>query len=125
MEDLLIAHLQAVFEFALEVLSNVPFGWPSGTEPKSLPRACLGWFAAGCVLGMLSIWLLRRTWISFPSLRIANLMLAPLTSAYVAQSIARRKSSPYTLVVPRNHFWRSFWFTLGLVLVRFAYASRS
>ena len=125
MEDLLIALLQAVFEFALEVLSNVPLGWPRGAEPRSLPRACFGWFVAGCVLGMVSVWLLRRTWIPFPSLRIANLVLAPLTSAYVAQSIARRRSTPYNLVVPRNHFWRSLWFTLGLVLVRFAYASRS
>jgi hypothetical protein len=28
MEDLLIAILQGLFEFALEVLANVPFDWP-------------------------------------------------------------------------------------------------
>ena len=27
-------------------------------------------------------------------------------------------------IVPRNHFWKAFWFTLGLVVIRFAYATR-
>jgi hypothetical protein len=69
MEDLIIAILQGLFEFALEVLANIPFGWPLSarktSEPRSLPRACFLWFVGGCLLGALSILLLKHTWIRF------------------------------------------------------------
>jgi hypothetical protein len=50
MEDLLIAILQGLFEFALEVLANIPFDWPLSTRRTSdhIPAygrdivACLG-----------------------------------------------------------------------------------
>jgi hypothetical protein len=81
MEDLLIAILQGLFEFALEVLANIPFDWPLSTrktsEPRSLRIACFLWFVGGCLLGALSILLLKHTWIRFSPLRIANLPLAP------------------------------------------------
>jgi len=127
-EDLLIAILQGLFEFALEVLANVPFDWPLSTrntsEPRSLPIACFLWFVGGCLLGSLSVLLLKHTWIRFSPLRIANLPLAPLVSAYIAQAIARRRQETSPQIVPRNHFWKVFSFSLGLVAVRFAYATR-
>jgi hypothetical protein len=57
-------------------------------------------------------------------LRLANLPVAPLVSAYIAQAIARRRREANPLIAPRNHFWKAFWFTLGLVAIRFAYATR-
>jgi hypothetical protein len=128
MEDLIIAILQGLFEFALEVLANIPFDWPLSarktSEPRSLPRACFLWFVGGCLLGALSILLLKHTWIRFSPLRIANLPLAPLVSAYIAQAVARQRQEANPQIVPRSHFWKVFWFTLGLVAIRFAYATR-
>jgi hypothetical protein len=128
MEDLLIAILQGLFEFALEVLANIPFDWPSRaretSEPRSLGVACFLWFVGGCLLGALSILLLKHTWIRLSPLRIANLPLAPLVSAYIAQATARQQQETNPKIVPRSHFWKAFWFTLGLVAIRFAYATR-
>jgi hypothetical protein len=109
MEDLLIAILQGLFEFALEVLANIPFDWPLSarktSEPRSLPRACFLWFVGGCLLGALSILLLKHTWIRFSPLRIANLPLAPLVSACIAQAIARQRQETNPQIVPRSHFY--------------------
>jgi hypothetical protein len=46
----------------------------SGSEERI---ACFLWFVGGCLLGALSILLLKHTWIRFSPLRIANLPLAP------------------------------------------------
>jgi hypothetical protein len=128
MEDLLIATLQFLFEFAVEVLSNVPFDWPSSRrtwpEKEGIAGECFIWFIVGGVLAYISTLLLKYTWISFSWLRIVNLVLAPITSALISQAIARRRSRHNPNIVPRNHFWRAFWFTLGIVTVRFAYAVR-
>jgi hypothetical protein len=62
--------------------------------------------------------------ISLSALRIANLVLAPITSAFISQAIARHRSKRNRFINPRNHFWQAFWFTLGIVTVRFAYAVR-
>jgi hypothetical protein len=59
-----------------------------------------------------------------PALRIVNLVSAPVASAFISQAIARRRSRHNPFITPRNHFWQSFWFTLGIVAVRFAYAVR-
>jgi hypothetical protein len=128
MEELIVAVLQFLFEFSLEVLSYGGLDWPSTSrsrlEPESVAGVCLFWFVAGCLLAWLSVLLLKHTFIRLPALRIGNLVLAPLTSAYIAQAIARRRSKRNSFIVPRNHFWQAFWFTLGLVTVRFAYAAR-
>ena len=58
------------------------------------------------------------------ALRIANLVLAPVASAFISQAIARRRSRHNKFIIPRNHFWQAFWFTLGIVTVRFAYVVR-
>ena len=129
MEDLIIAILQAVFEFIIEVFSysNLDL-WPSSSrsswESHSIFYRCFVWFVIGCALAGVSMVFLKRTWISWPAFRIANLVLAPVVSAFISQAIARRRSRHNPSVVPRNHFWQAFWFTLGVVSVRFAYAAR-
>lgn len=125
MEDLLIAALQAVVEFLLEIFSYAPVDWPFMEKwAKSLAGRCFLWFIIGCGLAGISVLLFRRTWISTSTLRMANLVLAPVTSAFLSQSIARCRSRRNPGIVPHNHFWQAFWFTLGLVIVRFAYAAR-
>jgi len=85
---------------------------------------CLTWFIVGCGLASASMLVLKHTWISHPALRIANLIVAPVTSAFISQAIARRRARNHPFIIPRNHFWQSFWFTLGIVTVRFTCAVR-
>jgi hypothetical protein len=129
MEDLIIAILQAVFEFILEVFSYSPLDWwPSRSrtswESDGIMYKCFVWFVIGCGLACISMLFLKRTWIAWSAFRIANLVLAPIVSAFISQAIARRRSLHNPSIVPRNHFWHAFWFTLGVVSVRFAYAAR-
>ena len=129
MEELLIAIIQFLFEFTLDVLGNVPFDWPSKkrSKPESedvfLPR--LFWFCGGCALAGVSLLVIKHTVVSVSALRIANLLLAPLASAFLSETIATRRSRENPFIIPRNHFWQALFFTLGLVLIRFAYASRA
>lgn len=129
MEDLIIAILQFLFEFIVEVISYLPLDWPSRSrsrpESENLSGTCALWFIVGCGLACISLLFLKHTWISHPALRIANLILAPITSAFIAEAVARRRSRHNRFIIPRNHFWQSFWFTLGVVTVRFAYVMRN
>jgi hypothetical protein len=124
MEDLLIAILQAILECVADVLSYGPFDWPAGRAPGTLTGKCIALFFVGNALAWISILILKYTWIHFSALRIANLAFAPLMSAYISQAIARRRSRRNPSIIPRNHFWQAFWFTFGVVTVRFAYATR-
>ena len=129
MEELLIAVVQFALEFCFDVLVNLPFDWPSkhrdSREPEGRWAPNFLWFCGGCALAGLSLLLVRHTMIPYPQLRIANLLLAPLFSAYLSQIIAHHRTETNEFIVPRNHFWQAFWFTLGLVLIRFIYASHA
>ncbi|HEY1663759.1 MAG TPA: hypothetical protein VGI03_15185 [Verrucomicrobiae bacterium] len=125
MEDLIIAILQGIFEFILEIFGYSPVDWIFPENwPESLIGKCIAWFTVGCGLACATFLLLHRTWITHPAMRIANLFLAPIMSAFIAQAIARYRSRNDPDIVPRNNFWQAFWFTLGIVTVRFAYATR-
>jgi hypothetical protein len=125
MEDLIIAILQGIFEFLIEIFgywpvdSILPADWP-----KSLIGKCITWFIIGCGLACISMLFLKHTWISHPIFRMANLALAPITSAFISQAIARHRSKHDEDIIPRNNFWQAFWFTFAIVAVRFAYAVR-
>jgi hypothetical protein len=129
MEDLIITILQAIFEFVIEVFSYSPLDWwPSSSRSSQasdgIAFKCFVGFVIGCGLACVSMLFIKRTWISWSSLRIANLVVAPMVSAFISQAIARRRSHHNPFIIPRNHFWQAFWFTLGVVSVRFAYAAR-
>jgi hypothetical protein len=128
MEDLLIAILQGIFEFFIEIFGYSgysPIDWLFPHErPKSLIGKCITWFIVGCGLAGISMLFLKRTWISYPALRTLNLMAAPIASAFISQAIARHRNRNNPDIIPRNHFWQAFWFTLGIVTVRFAFAVR-
>ena len=129
MEEILIVILQGLFEFLLEVLSYLPLDGPWGAggrrEPGSLGLACSFWFLGGALLAWISVQVFPHTALHVSAWRIGNLMLAPLASAFLAQEVARRRRQRYAHILPRNHFWQAFWFTLGLTTVRFAYALRN
>jgi len=128
MEEILIAVIQFLFEFTLDVLSDIPFEWMSKNrttpEPEGIVMPCIVWFFAGCLLAGISLLVVSHTVIAISGLRMTNLVLAPVASACLSQSIAAHRSKGNPYIVPSNHFWQAFWFTLGLTLIRFAYASR-
>lgn len=128
MEELLIVIIQFLFEFTLDVIGNIPFDWPSSNrttpEPKSIFLRCFLGFCGGCLLAGVSLLVVKHTFISVSALRIANLMLAPVASAFLSKAIAIHRARANAFIIPCNHFWQAFWFTFGLVLTRFAYASR-
>jgi hypothetical protein len=49
---------------------------------------------------------------------------ADIRISSISQACAAMRARRRPFIVPREHFWQSFWFTLGLVCVRFAYALR-
>ena len=129
MEDFLIVILQGLIELLVEAIVYIPFDWPFGY--RSIPQSSVGivgrcalWFVSGCLLAGGSLLVLNHTWISLPAFRIANIVLAPITSGYIAKFLAVRRSRKNPDIIPENHFRQAFWFTLGLVLIRFVYAVR-
>jgi hypothetical protein len=129
MEELLIIVIQFLFEFILNVLGNIPFDWPSRTrttpEPDNNFSHSLLWFCGGCILAGVSLLIFKQSIITVSALRMANLLLAPIVSAFISEAIANHRARSNMYIIPRNHFWQAFWFTLGLTLIRFAYTSRS
>src|ERR1700761_2355753 len=102
MEDLIIAIIQGIIEFALEVLSYLPFDWPlTEKTPMSLSGKCVLLFIAGCGFALISILILKHTWIPFSVLRIINLILAPVTSAFISGAIARYRMKKNRSIIPR------------------------
>jgi hypothetical protein len=124
MEDFLIAILQALLESIFDISSYSPFDFFTGDSPRPLTIKCIGLFIAGCGLAWISVLILKYTWIHFSALRIANLIFAPLMSAFISQAVARHRRKQNPSIIPRNHFWQAFWFTFGVVTVRFAFALR-
>ena len=128
MEDLIILILQFLLEFAFDILFNLPFNWPRKSRMTPEKEALIGkncvMLALGIVLAFISFLVFKRTFIRHSSLRIANLLLAPVVAAYLSRTIAEHTAETNPNIKPRNHFWQAFWFTLGFVVIRFAYAYR-
>ena len=111
----------------MEVLLNIPFDLPSknrsSPEPKVIWPACLTWFIFAFLLGLASLYFFKDSLINNPSLRIVNLVFAPLISAWLSQKIASFRAQKNHFILPRNHYWQAFWFTLSFTMVRYAYTS--
>jgi len=126
MEDVIVLLLQAIFEFVFEVLAYLPFDLPrSRSSGGSLAECCIALCAIGAVLSGVSLVFFRHTFLALPALRIGNLALAPIASAFLSQAIARQRATRIPAIVPRERFWQAFWFTAGMVTVRFVFAVRA
>jgi hypothetical protein len=127
-EELLVILLQFLFELVINVLGHLPFDWPSRKrrtpEREQLAGLCLLWLIGGGLLGFVSLLVFDYTLLRLPALRFANLLVSPLLSGFLAQSIAARRAKRNPLLIPGNHFWYGFWFSLGIALVRFMFAGR-
>jgi hypothetical protein len=129
MEEVLVVLFQFLFELILNVLSNLPFEWPSKgrqtPERESIWPVCAIWFMVGCGVGGMSLLLVGYALLQPGWLRIANLVLSPIASGLIAKTLAEQRAPSNPMLVPRNHFWYAFWFSLGVAFTRFAYATRA
>jgi len=135
MEELLIVLFQFFFELAINgnVFSLLPFDLLSKkrTTPerdsvwKFVLPLCLVWSFLGTVVGSLSLIVFTYTFLQNSGLRIVNLLVSPLLSGVLAQILARHRAKLNPLLIPRNHFWYGFSFSLGITSVRFVYALRA
>lgn len=129
MEELLIILIQFLLELVLEVFANLPFQWASRRRnreyPDSIAFSSLCWFLCAALLGAFSLWAFPQTLIATPALRITNLIIAPLLSGGIFYWLAQRRCDDNPILIPRNHLWQAFWFTLGFTVVRFVYATHT
>ena len=125
MEELLIAILQFVFETLAEAAIYWPFEssadrmLEANPSRESVPLTIAA--IAGAVVGGISLVVWPYTWLHFPALRMANLVLAPLISAGGAWLTAVHRNPQSA---PAPHAWFGFTFTLAFVLVRFTWGVR-
>jgi hypothetical protein len=126
-EELIVYVLQFILEFLFEVLANLPFELPRRRNGSSYTVAaqCFWLFLLGAAVAWVSLWIHRHTVFTFPSLRIANVILAPIVSGYISRAYNRLRTLRNDAVPLQDRFWQGFSFTLGLVLIRFAYATRA
>ena len=131
MEDLLIVIFQFFFEMVLQVLAELPWDVWVGSrqsavhcEPGPGLWIVLSLIAGGCVGGA-SLLIFPTTLLHWGSARMANLVVAPFTSAFVSHSLSRwsrsrRGNEPY----PKIRTVCAACFTFALAVIRFTYATR-
>lgn len=128
MEEVLVLILQFLFELVLNVFTFSSFDFPSQRRRLPEPEVIWGWglvwFLVGACVGAVSLLVFNHAIINWSVLRIVNLVVSPVVSAYLSQVVAVRRAQSNPNINPRNHFWYAFWFTLGVAIVRFAYVSR-
>ena len=129
MEELIVVICQFLVEFTINVLSHLPIDWPSKKrktpEREALWALCFLWLVGGGILGGLSLLVFDYALLQPAWLRVANLFASPVASAFLAKFIAAQRAEENPLILPRNHFWYGFWFSLGFAFIRFAYAARA
>lgn len=126
MEQVLVLLVQFLLEVGLELLVYFPFDWPWADKNRNGNFGCFGlllFAGLGCGTGALANLFLHHLLIPWAWLREVNLLLAPLFSGYVSWLVAKWRSGRTAGDRPFWHFWSAFVFTLGFVLIRFAFGS--
>jgi hypothetical protein len=127
LEEILILIIQFFFEVLINIGLHIPFESSSkkrsSQEPEAIWPWCILLFFGGCFLGWISLLIFKHTYIPTPFLRIASMLVSPILAAFLSKFIAIGRSQINQVIIPRNHFWRAFWLTLGFTVVRFAYAT--
>lgn len=124
MEEILILVVGWLLEFLAELLFYWPCDWLSRQfERDDRPKYFL-WALAGAALGGISIALLPGSLLHNSGLRIANLVVAPVVSGFIAGAKEGKPDRAGNQWDSRERFWCAFWLTLGLVVIRFVAAKR-
>lgn len=129
MEEFVVVLLQFLIETIVEFLFYAPWFVGSRTAPPSMDswapwKKGLSCCTAGAVLAGLSLLVWRRVIIPIGTLRLVNLIVAPIASGAMYRAFAASRAKRGASIVPREQFWQAFWFTLGWAAVRFAFATR-
>lgn len=132
MEDLLIVILQALGQFLFELFAYLPWDWGwywtpydrRDTQSDGTFWAVVLSVGLGAAIGALSLFIFPDVLIKWGWLRIVLLFLSPLLSGSMALTMARWRQEQNKFIEPWTHFWLALCFSIGLVWVRFAFASR-
>jgi hypothetical protein len=122
-EELLVAILQVVLEFALEMLVYIGLDAAAIRDDRSSRPGCalsVIFLVVGGLIAFLTNLIHPKPFLPFPGLRIANLVAAPFAGAGLSWLIARWRGRTGDLAW--LHACLAFVFLLGFNVVRFAYA---
>ena len=94
----------------------------TATEPIS--SIAVQGLMGGCLVGGMTIFFFPRTLFLYSFIEILIFIAGPLLFAYLAELISTRCREDDHNVKPRHHFWFAYWFTLAMLVIRFAYDHR-
>lgn len=119
MEEILVAVLQVLLEFGLELLLYGGLDLAAERADRERPGCVfVGLFALfGAGLGAIANAVHPRPVLPFPWLRLTNLVVAPFAAGGLSWLVARWRRRG-----PALAFGTAFVFVLGFNLVRFAFA---
>ena len=128
--------LEVILEFVLEIVLQV-FGelfcelgtrmFPSlyQRDDKISPAfAAVGYCLLGSIIGGLSLFLFKNSFIHNSSFRVVNLFLAPFVAGIVMAGVGALRRKKGQSLVRLDRFGYGFSFAFGMALVRFLYAAK-
>lgn len=126
MEELLVLVLEVLVE------ALIYFPWDIFLYTREVSKqgspGVLGWsfgsLFVGSLVGGITLLLVPHVLLTSSSLRILSLFLSPILSGAVAARLASKRAKSKGIVEVRTHFWGAFMFTMGIVVVRFTFATR-
>ena len=120
MEELLVPILQLLVEFVLQMLVYGGLDVISFHDDRGENKGCVlvGVFLVlGGLIGGIVTWIHPHPMLTYPWLRLTNLIVAPFFAGGLSYLIARwRKQEPWI------HVLMAFSFVLGYNVVRYAFA---
>jgi hypothetical protein len=127
MEEIIVLLLQGIIECGIELLAWLPFDLAVGGAPDRGGSWGVGvvlFLVIGAGMGALMNALTPHLLLPYPWLREANLVLAPFASGWLSWMLAKWRLKKNDRARPARSFWYAFCFTLGFVVVRFAWGVR-
>lgn len=122
MEDLIVCLL----EIFLEIVANVPLSAVETSENSdkswSVIGTCVMFACLGGLIAYLSLLIWPMSFLHSPVLRLFHVLLSPLFAAYLAYRLGQTLFKLTELSQLRLRAWRTYCFTLSLVLVRYTFA---
>ena len=127
MEELLIALVQGLFQIVGEILSNADWFWPTDFAPSSGQPSGDGTAIIGFVyliIGLAVGWASLHIWHDAVFHKNLIRVLAFFASPPISGGVGQQTASLCSVEKSGRYFWWTFFFSLGLCLVRFGYCHR-
>ncbi len=129
MEEILLLAMRVFFSILWGVLEGLTY-WPFdfGYEKVSsrLPRTVVLflYFLIGCAVGGISLLMLPNIWLPNPTLRVANLLIAPIAAGLIGVWSSKWFYRNRKDVDPNDHFMPGVLFSFAVAAIRFTYIHR-